>query len=321
MPVETRSLRRRSIVLPWAKPIKGYRLTGGEPVPGDAMGGRFELGVGRGDSAVRVMGKKPAKLERAVMALAVDVARRRRCQISAGSRHTRPRFILPRLWGATPARARTQRYVPSRADAQDGEDVALANAASEPVVLQFPAGWFILRDILYIKRSDFWVGLGGSWRLVGCPRIARSSCRPCRPARPRANSLKPRKPAARHRHPLPALTSCTFRTRMIRVIDGCNGAKQFELSWVRRESCGKCPSEPERKECLRRPNFPPPVSPVGTFFFLRLIAGRNAAERGLLPPYCPNHRVPARRPISGHFSSLPAPLSLTQLNHGRFWLS
>jgi len=27
-------------------------------------GGRFELGVGRGDSAVRVMGKKPAKLAR-----------------------------------------------------------------------------------------------------------------------------------------------------------------------------------------------------------------------------------------------------------------
>jgi hypothetical protein len=38
--------------------------------------------------------------------------------------------------------------------------VALANAASEPVVLQFPAGRFILRDILYIKRSDFWVGHG-----------------------------------------------------------------------------------------------------------------------------------------------------------------
>ena len=105
-------------------------------------------------------------------------------------------------------------------DREDDDDailkaVALANAASEPVVLQFPAGRFILRDILYIKRSDFWVGLVGSWRLVGCPRIARSSCRPCRPARPRADSLKPRKPAARHRHPLPALTSCTFRTRMI----------------------------------------------------------------------------------------------------------
>ena len=157
--------------------------------------------------------------------------------------------------------------------------VALANAATEPVVLQFPAGWFILRDILYIKRSDFWVGLGGSWRLVGCPRIARSSCRPCRPARPRADSPKPRKPAARHRHPLPALTSCTFRTRMIRVIDGCNGAKRFELSWVRRELCGKCPSEPERKECLRRVS--PSASPaVRDILFPPLISGRNAAECG-----------------------------------------
>jgi hypothetical protein len=52
----------------------------------------------------------------------------------------------------------------------DGEDdtaailaaVAAANAASGPVVLQFPAGRFILRDILYLERSNLILRGAGS---------------------------------------------------------------------------------------------------------------------------------------------------------------
>ena len=40
--------------------------------------------------------------------------------------------------------------------------VAAANAATGPVVLQFPAGRFILRDILHIERSDFILRGAGS---------------------------------------------------------------------------------------------------------------------------------------------------------------
>ena len=42
------------------------------------------------------------------------------------------------------------------------EALAVANAALGPVVLQFPVGRFIVRDILYIKRSDFILRGAGS---------------------------------------------------------------------------------------------------------------------------------------------------------------
>ena len=44
-------------------------------------------------------------------------------------------------------------------------------------------------------------------------------------------------------------------------------------------------SGPERKGCLRPVSFPPPVSPVKTFFFPALVGGRNRAERGHLRPF------------------------------------
>jgi hypothetical protein len=87
-------------------------------------------------------------------------------------------------------------------------------------------------------------------------------------------------------------------------------------------SCGRTPawwwfSAPQRKECLRRVSFPPPLCPVGTFFSAPDQRSETRRMRAFAAN-CPNHERRCRRPFWAVFRLYP-PLFSDATEPRPFW--